>query len=106
MKNKLTTLLYTQNECETLLLSIAKEFNKNDSPTGRIYLLIIEETYRNWTEILKTIYKRNLAYEPWNFHDEKEMMQDPKKIPTILLKTINKINQTFKNQQEADHELY
>jgi hypothetical protein len=87
MKNELEELLEIRQDCESCLLAISQEFNQKKK--NRIYILVISEVFRNWTDILSIIFNQTV----WKLEDENKIINEPKKIPEIMKEIMNKLHE-------------
>ena len=83
--NKNQQLMTARMQCEKLLyaVAIACEIKKKEDPYSRIYQVIIEETYRMWTDVLCMLYYSRDA-NIWNIGDESLMINQPSSIPCVI----------------------
>jgi hypothetical protein len=73
----------TRLQCEKLLNGIAESFIDNGDHYARIYKIVIEQTYRAWTEVLCALY--NIRGEGlWRLEDESQIINNPSTIPDVI----------------------
>lgn len=96
MNNQQSTLIESQQECEDILMKSSKEFIPCGTEIDRVARLLIESTYRQWTDILGIIH--GIKNEPWKASDECEILQDPQQIPKVM----SRVMEQMKSKGPAD----
>lgn len=98
----LNDALNVQGQCEMLLLRYSTiNVHKRQGEFRRISKMLIEQTYRRWTDSLQLIHGQSENSIVWSSVEEVEAINHPEKIPQIMKQVINRIE----TKGEKNHEL-